>query len=325
MFRSPEFQERVSRMNCEALAAAVPAVMAGDEAAQADVTAAAAWCAFACPAGVQPLYDKIAATWLGGVDDRLPLTLPQAPVEDALWEEYWSSIDRARTVVYTPATATARVAAISRHTHADFAALAEATVLDRFGPASAPGPALELDVDPELWSSAPDDSLGRAVADEVAAGTYDLDIRGTRERRELPPTVEAVHGHADRLDGVWRTVLGYSSEDSHLIAFAGFQLAQSGHLFSGGALALFCALAHFVIPNTLPILLHLIAEGWRHGREAPPLAPIDWRPHWHEPVAAVREQHRIPQYRSVFSKHLFRALPTYGTHSDAGEPQHTGE
>ncbi len=122
----------------------------------------------------------------------------------------------------------------------------------------------------------------------VADGVYDVEMGTIRELRELPPHLQRVHAQADALEGVWRTVAGYDTTDSHLLAFSAFQLAQCGHLFAASALALFASLAQFVVPNSLPVLLLLISEGWRHGKETPSLLPITWRPHWGEPIEPIR-------------------------------------
>ena len=107
---------------------------------------------------------------------------------------------------------------------------------------------------------------------------------------------------------VRRAVAGYDAVESRLIACAGFAPAQCGHLFSAGAIAALSRVVYFVVPSSFPILMLLIAQGWRHGREAPDMLAIDWRSHWADPVEAIREGDGIKVYRSVFSKDLYRVL-----------------
>ena len=290
------------------LVASISDAKEGDESAQMRVVAAMVWAAFSCPAAIRPLYDSIARLWLAsGEIDEHPSDLPQAPLEASFWEGFWPVVEYGRKKMYTPATATAGIATVSSATHPDFLALAEHGAERRFG-SNDVGSRMP-DIDPEVLTSCPPDSLGNELSTMIANGGYDLDIGENRELRTLPPTLHRLHAHVDRLDGAWRAVAGYDSTDSHLIAMAGFQLAQTGHLFSASALAIFSALAHFVIPKSFHLLAHLIAEGWRHGRETPPLLGLDWQSQWDKPLGAVRERFGIPVYKSIFNKNLFYTLP----------------
>ena len=322
MLGSTEFQDIVGAFHSEAIPEAVAAAKEGDETAQMQVVAAAVWAAFACPAGMGPLYDSIATVWLGHGDmPYIPTELPRVPIDQALWDEFWPALELAKTVTYTPWTLVARVAAIARHTHPDFLALANDGAVRRFGWNLTFGAALEPEVDCELWTASLPDTLGRTLAQMVTDGVYDVEMGTIRELRELPPHLQRVHAQADGLEGVWRTVAGYDTTDSHLLAFSAFQLAQCGHLFAASALALFASLAQFVVPNSLPVLLLLISEGWRHGKETPSLLPITWRPHWGEPIEPIRARYAIPTYRSLFNKNLIHALrlDTPPLEEDSGE------
>jgi len=299
------------------LADTIKAAQAGDEPAQEKVVAAIVWAAFSAPDGVYPLYDAITEVWIGAGEVPADQSgLPSAPLPAEFWEAFWSAVDQARVTRYTPASATARVADLSCATHPDFLALAERVAQHHVDASSAPWEALPVKIDPALWSRCAAGTLGHELHQMIDADQYDLEIGTKRELRTLPPTLSRLTTHVDSLDGAWRLVAGYDVIDSHLIAFAAFCLAQCGHLFSASALALFAAIAHFVLPHSFHILMYLIAEGWRHGQQSPALLSIDWDAHWDQPVAALRERHSIPVYDSVFGKNLFRTLPRYGEPSD---------
>lgn len=302
-----EIEAMVATLDGSGLVEAVERAKHGEAPGEARTVAAMIWAAFSCPDGVVPVYDAVAAAWGGGGVVPPSVDHPPAPLTTAFWDEFWSAVDTARGEMYTPASATVRIAMIGERTHPDFVDIAERAETRDQALAG-----VDWDVEPQAWASCPPGSLGLALAEMIAANTYDPEIGARRERRVLPEKLARLTDHVDRLDGVWRTVAGYDAIDQHLIAFAAFTMAQTRHLFSAGALAFFGAIAHFVIPNSLPILLQIIAEGWHHGRHVPPLLGVDWRPMWAEPIPIVRSRLAVPPYKSAFSKDLFHVLPSYG-------------
>ena len=316
--KAERVQELVASIDGTGLAGAAERARDGEDGGEAWTVAAMIWAAFRCPGGLQPVYHALGSAWAGEplaehADDAPDLA--QAPLPDALWDALWSAVEDARRVAYTPASATRRVADIARHTHPAFLAIAER--IERHHGQLEGG---SNDVAPEGWAACPPGSLGQVLTEMVLANTYDPAVGDLREQRVLPPNVGRVNGHLDRFDGVWRTVAGYDSIDSHLIAFAAFSISQAGHLFSAGALAMFAAIAHLVIPNSLGILMHLIAEGWQHGRSVPSLLGVDWEPLWAEPPQLVRARLAVPAYRSAYSRNLFHVLPRYAERAEGDAP-----
>ena len=306
MVAKAELQELVAGFSGAGLADAAERAKRGDELGEAQTLAALIWAAVCCPAGVRPVYNAIVAAWFGGPLEDSSSDVARAPLPDAFWDEFWPAVDCARTVTYTPATSTARIAAFTQHTHPEFLALAEQCE-KRDGLIND----LNSYIEPDVWESCPPDSLGYTLREMVAANAYDLAIGEKRELRVLPPKVARVNAHVNQFDGVWRAVAGYESVDSHLIAFAAFSLAQAGHLFSANALAFFAAIAHLVIPDSFGILMRLIAEGWRHGVWTPSLLGIDWRKLWGEPTTLVRARLAAAPYTSAYTKKLFYVLPRF--------------
>ena len=60
-------------------------------------------------------------------------------------------------------------------------------------------------------------------------------------------------------------------------------------------------------PAGFSVLMQLIAEAWRHGREAPAFMDINWEAEWNNSVEAIRESYGIPVYRSVLPANLFES------------------
>ena len=196
-----EFERMAATVEAASLAASISDAKAGDESAQMRVVAAMVWAAFSCPDAIRPLYDTIARLWLAsGEFAEPPSDLPQAPLQASFWEGFWSAVEYGRKKMYTPATATAGIATVSSATHPDFLALAEHGAERRFS-SNDVGSRMP-DIDPEVLTWCPPDSLGNALSEMIADGSYDLDIGRKRELRALPPTLHRLHAHVDRLDGV---------------------------------------------------------------------------------------------------------------------------
>ena len=58
-------------------------------------------------------------------------------------------------------------------------------------------------------------------------------------------------------------------------------------------------LATFTNPAGTPFFLQLTYEGWRHGRNTPPLTLVDWYELWDESIDEIRDKVGIAPYKSL--------------------------
>ena len=58
-------------------------------------------------------------------------------------------------------------------------------------------------------------------------------------------------------------------------------------------------LSAMINPLAASFFLQLTLEGWRHGRNTPPLTLVDWYDRWDESVDDIRASEGIEAFRSV--------------------------
>ena len=52
-----------------------------------------AWAGFSCPGAITPVYDTLAAAWMGSAErPSIPDDLAEAPLEPSFWNAFWSVI-----------------------------------------------------------------------------------------------------------------------------------------------------------------------------------------------------------------------------------------
>lgn len=309
-----ETKERIkqltARTSSHALRDAVRAAKQGDADGQQRVAAAMAWVAFSCPGAIEPIYDVISSAWLEtGSFPEVLSELPQAPLEAGFWAAFFSVVDDAEKG-YDAASITARVAALGGAVHPSFEQISEDCARCHPGAAAAltnPVPG-RTDLD-ELGTCA-EKTLGNTLHRMVVDQGYDLEVldREAIALSALPRSLRYLNTRILQMHDVWHLVAGYQTTASHEIAISAFQLAQFGHNYSAMFLASISTISCTLQPAGFALLMQLIAEGWRHGRETPPMMDIHWETEWNNSVEAIREFHGIPVYQSALPANLFESM-----------------
>ena len=307
-------KERVKQLarktDRRALQDAVQAAKAGEADGQQRVAAAMAWAAFSCPAAIEPIYDVISSAWLGsGPLPEFPSELPEAPLEPNFWNAFFSVVDDAEQG-YDAASITARVAALGGAVHPSFEQIAEDCARRHPGAAAAlinPVPG-RTDLD-ELGTCA-DQTLGKTLYRMIVHEGYDLEVldREAIALSALPRSLRYLNTRILQMHDVWHLVAGYQTTASHEIAISAFQLAQFGHNYSAMFLASITTISCTLQPAGFSILMQLIAEAWRHGRETPPMMDIHWEAEWNNSIDTIREAYGIPVYQSSLPADLFESV-----------------
>ena len=305
-----QFQRAACRVGREALIESVKAARQGDSGGQMRVAAAMAWVAFSCPGAIEPVYDTIAAVWLGSGETRAAAPeLPEATLEASFWAAFWSVVDDAEQG-YDAASITARVAALGGAVHPSFEAIAEQCARCHLSAAAALTNPVPGRTDLAALGACAEQTLGGTLYRMIVDQGYDLEVldREAIALGALPQSLRYLNTRILQMHDVWHLVAGYETTASHEIAISAFQLAQFGHNYSAMFLATVATISHRLRPDGFGILMQLIAEAWRHGREAPALMNIHWESEWNKPVEEIRGLHGIPVYRSVFPADLFESL-----------------
>ncbi len=309
-----ETKERVRQLACKTdkrtLQDAVLASKVGDAESQHRVAAAMVWVAFSCPDAIEPIYDVIACAWLSSGHSReIPPELPEAPLEASFWDAFFSVVDDAKQG-YDAASITARVAALGGAVHPSFEQISEDCADRHPGAAGAltnPVPG-RTDLD-ELGTCA-DQTLGNTLYRMIVNQGYDLEVLDREEiaLAALPRSLRYLNTRILQMHDVWHLIAGYETSASHEIAISAFQLAQFGHNYSAMFLASVTTISCVLQPAGFGILMQLIAEGWRHGQETPPMMDIQWEAEWNNSIEAIREAYGIPIFQSALPANLFESM-----------------
>ena len=305
----PQIQDSARRVERAALIDSLQAARQGDDAGRHRVAAAMAWAAFSCPDAIEPVYDILASAWLEqGEAAEIPSRLPEAPLEAGFWKAFWSVIDDAEHG-YDAASITARVAALGGAVHPGFEAIAEDCARRHPGAAAALTNPVPGRTDLEVLGACVEESLGRTLYRMIVDQGYDLEVldREAIALGALPPSLRYLNTRILQMHDVWHLVAGYETTASHEIAISAFQLAQFGHNYSAMFLAVVTTISCTLQPAGFGILMQLIAEAWRHGREAPAFMDIHWEAEWNNRIDAIREAYGIPVYESALPANLLES------------------
>ena len=305
-------QQSATWVDAATLRDALNAAKEGDADARRRVAGAMVWAAFSCPEAIEPTYDVIAAAWLGsGKFPYIPAGLPQAPLEAGFWEAFFAAVDDAEKG-YDAASITARVAALGGAVHPSFRRISEDCARRHPGAGAALTNPVPGRTDLDELGACRDSSLGQTLYRMIVDQGYDLEVldREAIALSALPRSLRYLNTRILQMHDVWHLVAGYQTTASHEIAISAFQLAQFGHNYSAMFLATITTISCTLQPAGFGILMQLVAEGWRHGRQTPPMMDIHWEAQWNRPIEEIREAHGIPVYQSVLPANLFESANT---------------
>ena len=281
----------------------------GDADGQRRVAGAMIWAAFSCPDAIQPTYDVIAAAWLGSSRfPDIPTGSAQAPLETSFWDAFFSAVDDAEKG-YDAASITARVAALGGSVHPSFRDISEDCARRHPGAGAALTNPVPGRTDLAALGACGNSSLGQTLYRMIVDQGYDLEVldREAIALAALPPSLCYLNTRILQMHDVWHLVAGYETTASHEIAISAFQLAQFGHNYSAMFLATITTISCTLQRAGFPILMQLVAEGWRHGRETPAMMDIHWEAEWNRPIEEIRKAHDIPVYQSLLPANLFES------------------
>ncbi len=142
-------------------------------------------------------------------------------------------------------------------------------------------------------------SLGETLHRLIVDNGYDLDVLDPETVKGYHPELDDPNRYILQTHEIWHLVAGYSTSPGHEVAISGFQLGQFGHPYSRDFLAAIVALTTFTAPATACFVLQLALEGWRHGRQSPPLTLVDWHRSLDDSLAAIRAREGIAPYQSL--------------------------
>jgi len=290
-------------------------------AASPPLTAAAlmSHAAFVQPERQITIFDAIADAWLDveNESDRAPSLRRQlswlsepAVIEEwqtprAVWDAFWSVVD-AEPGTQSSAEGkdaaldfTGRVVMIGLHYDAELLMRCErAHYLHEDVRKLLAQPEVRMTTDDlRNW---PKDSLGTNLLDMLTSKGYDLEVINPDDVM-LPPVFAAQNRTNRRilqLHDVWHLVGGFGFTAQGEVAISGFQLAQFGQNYSTRFLAATTTMMCLRPVVDVDQFISLIAEGWRHGRRAPPLMSVEWHKMLGRSIADLRAEMHVAPFKS---------------------------
>ena len=137
----------------------------------------------------------------------------------------------------------------------------------------------------------PHDSLGWALAAHM--DQLGVDFEQFDRKAEPESEHEIIDRHVFETHDVWHALTGFGTGPANEIGLQAFTLAQmegvpSLTLVTLSMLRIFAMGGGDVAP-----LFDAITAGWTQGRAAKAIFGVDWRPHFHRPLADVRAEFGI--------------------------------
>jgi ubiquinone biosynthesis protein Coq4 len=310
MFTQLKLQKTTAHMDANTIANAVASAKRGEKSGQVQLAAVMAWVAYSCPDATTAVYDNITSAWLGhGPRPEIPLGLPQAPLPESFWQAFWAVVE-GPPEGYDALTITVAVAALAAALHADFVPIAENTARNHKGAAISLSNPVPGHTDIASLEHCDEGSLGLSLYKMIIDNGYDAEVLDREEIKlsAMPHSLHYLNARILQMHDVWHLVAGYETTSSNEIAISSFQLAQFGHNYSSMFLAVVMTMSVTKEPRGFAIILQIVSEAWQHGRETTQMMDIKWENEWNNSLPAIRAEHGITTYKSVFPTDLLETL-----------------
>ncbi len=262
--------------------------------------------AFVDPVSQVAIFDAISAAVAASADGAeraaiitgaLPWVAegrPAVPVPPALWDAFWKLISSPPTMAQDALDLTAAVVALGQHYDQRLIDQCEAALLEFDG-------VHDLIAQPEVRMKTSDleghaaDSLATDLLSMLRTNGYDLEVidADTVVLAGDYPAQNRTNRRILQLHDIWHLVAGYGFTGAGEVAISGFQLAQFGQNYSTRFLAVVTTMAAVQNPQFADMLLNVICDGWRHGRETRELIAVPWHLRIVEPIARIRADYGI--------------------------------
>jgi ubiquinone biosynthesis protein Coq4 len=275
------------------------------------IAAALAHAAFAAPETIAATYDAAAQGWRGAPVEGPSITMPvhaAAPISARFWTAFDALVDPNRGPT-SPGEVTIETAALGAELDpalkARSAEVALTYPLVREAAAHGDPPRFTL----QALAACPAGSLGATFHSLIVDNGFDLEVldRDALGLDTLPTPLGYLNARILQCHDLWHIVAGYETTALHEIGISAFQLAQFGHGYSAAFLATVAARTA-AQPELFALMMDVILDAWRHGRQTPPMIAVAWESVWDQPVEAVRSRLGVEAFVSPYPADLFEQL-----------------
>lgn len=269
--------------------------------------------ALAEPERTLQIFDALAEAWLDESDPakrpdllraRLPFITDDAaeptPVPRFIWDRFWPIVQNAPEAIDALGF-TGNVAAINVEEDLTIRERCERALLmheDVKKLLNQPEVRMTMK-DLEGW---PDGSLGERLHTMLTENNFDIEVLDA-DAVVLDgdfPAINRTNRRILQLHDVWHLFAGFDFTPGGEVAISGFQLAQFGQSYSARFLAVVTTLISIHAAPLADIIIALISEGWRHGRQTPPLLSYPWHEKLGQSIEDLRSELGASEFKSQF-------------------------
>lgn len=260
--------------------------------------------AYAGPLSILPVYDALARGWFADLlhpqKDVDLLTQAKDPeniltkagrLPSGLMGKVWG-------VVANPAIGgdalnfTQTIASFGLECDAPYQVESEQALLRHPGMADAVNQNLPATVKIEELSECSQGTLGHGFYHLITDNNFDVEVIDPSTLfgplgATLSPS-EWMNRRVLQLHDVWHIAGEFGQNSEGEIGISGFQLAQLGQQYSANFLATITFMAVMQFPSAIDHIFSHTMDGWRRGRQTPPLALVAWESMWDIPLDQLR-------------------------------------
>jgi ubiquinone biosynthesis protein COQ4 len=145
-------------------------------------------------------------------------------------------------------------------------------------------------IDLHMLKAMPEGSLGHTYSTHMLSLGLDPEFYKTLEIKD---DVSFVMMRLRQTHDLWHVTTGFDTSTPGELGLQAFMLAQTNTplapLLIGGRL--------FAVaikdPQEVPLIIESVATGWRMGKKAKHLFPIDWEKYWQTPLAEFQQEYQV--------------------------------
>lgn len=275
-----------------------------------EITAALGHTAFSAPLSILPVYDALARGWfadlaqpekdadllssahLSDAKDPEKILTKSGRLPDDLMKKVWGMVADPESVGDS-ARITHMIASFGQECDARYQAESEQALLRHPGMATAVHQPLPATVKIEQLSDCPKGTLGHGFYHLITDNDFDVEVIDPSTLfgplSDAPSPMEWMNRRVLQLHDVWHIAGEFGQSNEGEVEISGFQLAQLGQQYSANFLASIMLMATAQFPAGINPLFTYTMNGWRRGRQTPPLALVAWESMWNMPLDQLRK------------------------------------
>lgn len=266
--------------------------------------------AYASPLSILPVYDALARGWFADLSqpqesaklltqgrlteakDPANILAKDGRLPAGLMEKVWHVVSNPE-LGGDALNFTQTIAAFGLECDTPYQIESEQALLRHPGMVDAVSQTLPATVKIEELSDCPQGTLGHGFYHLITDNNFDVEVIDPTTLfgplGGAPSPSEWMNRRVLQLHDVWHIAGEFGQNSEGEIGISGFQLAQLGQQYSANFLATITLMAAMQFPSAIDHIFSNTMDGWRRGRQTPPLALVAWEDMWNTPLDQLRK------------------------------------